>query len=81
VKKPVRRVKAKQKKSTSTKNKEPEERIIHEEKVHSEILSDYVFTFELIRQYPTTRSYLLKKSLKKSFSDSFSDLFGFKQKS
>ncbi|MFH1785354.1 MAG: hypothetical protein ABH842_02915 [Candidatus Micrarchaeota archaeon] len=51
-------------------------KIIHEEKLQTNILSDYIFNFELTRQYPTTRAYLLKKPLKKSFKDSFFELFG-----
>ncbi len=39
-------------------------------------MSQYIFTFELIRQYPTVRSFLVKQPLKRSFSDTFSELLG-----
>jgi hypothetical protein len=39
-------------------------------------MSQYVFTFELIRQYPTVRSFLVKQPLKRSFADTFSELLG-----
>ncbi|MEW6722327.1 MAG: hypothetical protein AB1324_03630 [Candidatus Micrarchaeota archaeon] len=38
--------------------------------------SQYLFTFEIIRQYPTIRSFLIKQPLKKSFGDTFRELFG-----
>ncbi|MFH0885201.1 MAG: hypothetical protein V1861_05830 [Candidatus Micrarchaeota archaeon] len=39
-------------------------------------ISQYFFTFELIKQYPTTRSFIVKQPLKRSFKDSFGELFG-----
>ncbi|MEW6035745.1 MAG: hypothetical protein AB1529_03975 [Candidatus Micrarchaeota archaeon] len=39
-------------------------------------MSQYIFTFELIRHYPTVRSFLVKQPLKRSFSDTFSELLG-----
>lgn len=38
--------------------------------------STYIFTFELIRHYPTTRSFIVKQPLKRSFKDTVSELFG-----
>jgi hypothetical protein len=38
--------------------------------------SQYIFTFELIRHYPTTRSFIVKQPLKRSFKDTVSELFG-----
>ncbi|VVC04266.1 Uncharacterised protein [Candidatus Bilamarchaeum dharawalense] len=56
--------------------KDEKEIIIHQENIPHEIISDYVFSFELTRQYPTVRSYLLKQPLKKSFKETFLELFG-----
>jgi len=39
-------------------------------------ISQYFFTFELIKQYPTTRSFIVKQPLKRSFKDTFGELFG-----
>ncbi len=39
-------------------------------------ITQYIFTFELIRQYPTVRSFIVKQPLKRSFKDTVSDLFG-----
>jgi hypothetical protein len=39
-------------------------------------ISTYFFTFELIKQYPTTRSFIVKMPLKRSFKDTFGELFG-----
>lgn len=41
-----------------------------------ESMSTYVFTFELTRQYPTVRSFMVKQPLKRSFFDNFSELLG-----
>ncbi len=38
--------------------------------------SQYFFSFEMIRQYPTIRSFIVKGQLKKSFGDTVSELFG-----
>lgn len=40
------------------------------------IPSQYIFTFELIRHYPTTRSFIIKQPLSRSFKDTLSELFG-----
>lgn len=39
-------------------------------------ITQYIFTFELIRQYPTVRSFIVKQPLKRSFRDAVSELFG-----
>jgi len=39
-------------------------------------ITQYIFTFELIRQYPTVRSFIVKQPLKHSFKDTVSELFG-----
>ncbi|MBD3210643.1 hypothetical protein GF318_04655 [Candidatus Micrarchaeota archaeon] len=36
--------------------------------------AEYVYSFELTKHYPSSRSYLLKKPLKKSFRDSAVEL-------
>jgi hypothetical protein len=51
------------------------ERVIYEEKEERGVLSDYVFSFELIKQYPSLRSYIIKRQLKKSLNDSILELF------
>jgi hypothetical protein len=38
--------------------------------------TQYIFTFELIRHYPTVRSFLVKQRLKRSFGDTVSEFFG-----
>jgi len=38
--------------------------------------SQYIFSFEMLRQYPTVRSFIVKGQLKKSFGDTVSELFG-----
>ena len=38
--------------------------------------TQYIFTFELIRQYPTIRSFIVKQQLKRSFGDTVSELIG-----
>lgn len=73
-----------QKKSKSQKQKTkkaksirtPKEIIIHQEIIPQDILSDYIFAFELTRPYPTVRSYLLKQPLKKPVKDILFELFG-----
>jgi hypothetical protein len=49
-------------------------------KMQDEHVSQYIFTFELLRQYPNIRSYLIKQPLKKSFGDTISELLGSKKK-
>ena len=39
-------------------------------------MSQYIFTFEVIKQYPTVRSYIIKQPLRRSFKDAFSELLG-----
>lgn len=39
-------------------------------------ITQYLFTFELIRHYPTVRSFIVKQPLKRSFKDTVSELFG-----
>jgi hypothetical protein len=39
-------------------------------------ITQYIFTFELIRHYPTVRSFIVKQPLKRSFKDTVSELFG-----
>jgi len=39
-------------------------------------MSQYVFTFEFVRQYPTVRSFIVKGPLKRSFKDSIEELIG-----
>lgn len=45
-------------------------------KAEEALISQYVFTFELIRHYPTIRSFMVKQPLKRSFKDSMQELFG-----
>lgn len=40
------------------------------------VMSQYFFTFELIKQYPTTRSFIIKAPMKRSFKDTVGELFG-----
>ncbi|MFN7991758.1 MAG: hypothetical protein U0R44_06405 [Candidatus Micrarchaeia archaeon] len=42
--------------------------------------SEYIFAFELLRQYPNLRSFIIKQPLKKSFKDTVGELFGGKKK-
>jgi len=37
-------------------------------------MSQYFFTFEVVKQYPTVRSFIMKAPLKRSFGDSFMEL-------
>ncbi len=37
-------------------------------------IKEYFFAFELIKQYPQSRSYILKAPLKKSFTESIAEL-------
>ncbi|MCI0503925.1 hypothetical protein L0Y65_04400 [Candidatus Micrarchaeota archaeon] len=39
-------------------------------------ITQYIFTFELIRQYPTVRSFIVKQPLKRSFKDTVDEFFG-----
>ncbi len=43
-------------------------------------MSQYIFTFELLRQYPNVRTYMLKQPLQKSFKDQVSELLGGKKR-
>lgn len=38
-------------------------------------IKEYFFAFEVMRQYPPSRSYVLKAPLKKSFKDTLAELF------
>jgi hypothetical protein len=38
-------------------------------------IQGYFFAFEILRQYPYTRSYIMKAPLKKSLKDTISELF------
>ena len=57
------------------KSKAKAERLAPQEEQKKE-MSQYFFTFELIRQYPTIRSFIVKGPLKRSFGDTISELFG-----
>ncbi len=37
---------------------------------------EYIYSFELSRQFPNVRSFIFKKSLSKSMMDTFMELFG-----
>ena len=39
-------------------------------------MTEYIFAFEILRQYPTVRSFIIKAPLNKSFKDMVKDLFG-----
>jgi hypothetical protein len=39
-------------------------------------MSQYFFTFEVLKQYPTIRSYIIKQPLRRSFKDTISELLG-----
>jgi hypothetical protein len=43
-------------------------------------ISEYVFSFELLKHYPTIRSFIIKQPLKRSWSDGMMELFGGKKK-
>lgn len=45
-------------------------------KESGEPMSQYFFTFEIVRQYPTVRSYIIKQLLRRSFKDALSELIG-----
>jgi hypothetical protein len=47
----------------------------------SEKMSQYIFTFELLRSYPSIRSFIVKQPLKHSFNDTLAELFGGNKKS
>lgn len=47
---------------------------------HQAEMSQYIFTFELLRQYPNVRTYMLKQPLQKSFKDQVSELLGGKKR-
>ncbi|MDD5171831.1 MAG: hypothetical protein PHF60_02230 [Candidatus ainarchaeum sp.] len=39
-------------------------------------MSQYFFTFEVLKQYPTVRSYIIKQPLRRSFKDTVAGLLG-----
>jgi hypothetical protein len=43
-------------------------------------MSQYIFTFELLRQYPNLRAYIMKQPLQKSFKDQIGELLGGKKR-
>ncbi len=43
-------------------------------------MSQYVFAFELLRQYPNVRAYIIKQPLQKSFKDQLGELLGGKKR-
>jgi len=45
-------------------------------KEKQEGISEYYFNFEIIKQYPHVRSFIVKQPLKRSFRDTFSELLG-----
>ncbi len=47
---------------------------------HQDEMSQYIFTFELLRQYPNVRTYIIKQQLQKSFKDQFAELLGGKKR-
>ncbi len=47
---------------------------------HPAEMSQYIFTSELLRQYPNVRTYMLKQPLQKSFKDQVSELLGGKKR-
>ncbi|MFH1520933.1 MAG: hypothetical protein ABID61_04765 [Candidatus Micrarchaeota archaeon] len=59
-----------------SKIRSPKEIIIHQDIIPQNILSDYVFAFELTKPYPTIRSYIIKQPLKKQVKDILFELFG-----
>lgn len=41
----------------------------------SEPKAGYIYAFEVVHQYPSQRSFIIKRPLKRSFMDSLNDLF------
>lgn len=39
-------------------------------------ISEYYFSFEIMKQYPHVRSFIVKQPLKRSFKDTVSELLG-----
>ena len=39
-------------------------------------MSEYYFNFELVKQYPHVRSFIIKQPLKRSLGDTFAELLG-----
>jgi hypothetical protein len=39
-------------------------------------ISQYIFAFELLKHYPTVRSFMIKQPMKRSFGDTVKELFG-----
>lgn len=44
------------------------------------MISDYYFSFEIMKQYPHVRSFIVKQPLKRSFKDTLSELLGSSKK-
>lgn len=47
-----------------------------EEAAPKEEITEYYFSFELMKQYPHVRSFIVKQPLKRSLGDTFSELLG-----
>lgn len=60
--------------SRKKKAKVAKKKIVPEETQEVEI-KEYFFAFEILKQYPYTRSYIVKAPMKKSFKDTISELF------
>lgn len=58
------------------KKPKPSKSVMPPPEASGEVMSTYIFSFELTKQYPTVRSFIIKMPLKKSFSDSLADLLG-----
>ncbi len=43
-------------------------------------VSQYIFAFEMLRQYPNVRAYIIKQPLQKSFKDQIGELLGGKKR-
>ncbi len=56
------------------KAKVAKKKVVSEETQEVEI-KEYFFAFEILKQYPYTRSYIVKAPMKKSFKDTISELF------
>ena len=62
---------ARKKKAKRTPKKQKQE----ERQPEPEPIKEYFFAFEILKQYPYTRSYIIKAPMKKSFKDTISELF------
>lgn len=60
------------KKKAKRKKKAPKKK---EEAAEDVRIKEYFFAFEILRQYPYTRSYIMKAPLKKSLKDTIAELF------